>query len=124
MNNLWQRFRDGLGRTRERLQGQVGGLLGLKGEVDEATRERLEEALLDADVGPGTAERLIENARLRMGREPGLDLEAALEAEAAALTGARRASFAPGPERPWVALIIGVNGAGKTTLAGKLAASF
>ncbi|HEV2105759.1 MAG TPA: signal recognition particle-docking protein FtsY, partial [Candidatus Eisenbacteria bacterium] len=30
--------------------------------------------------------------------------------------------FAPGDERPWVALIVGVNGAGKTTLAGKLAA--
>jgi len=122
--NVWNRLRDGLKKTRDRLGGQLGGLLGLKGAVDPATLETLEEALLAADVGPATAERLVERARLLMGREPALDLRAALERAAAELLGGRPGTFAPGAERPWVALVIGVNGVGKTTLAGKLAAGF
>ncbi len=122
--NLWNRLRDGLARTREALGGQVGTLLGLKGVVDGPTRERLEEALLLADVGPATTERLIERAVARMGREPELDLRAALEACASEILGARQVRFEPSGETPWVALVVGVNGVGKTTLAGKLAAGF
>jgi fused signal recognition particle receptor len=121
--DLWGRFRAGLERTRTRLGESLGGLLGRRGAVDAASLEQLEEALLAADVGPATAEQLIERARARMGRED-LDLRTALERSAADLLSERRASFEPGPERPWVALVTGVNGVGKTTLAGKLAASF
>jgi fused signal recognition particle receptor len=121
--NLWTRLREGLARTRERIGGELGGLLGLKGAVDPATLERLEEALLAADVGPATTERLLELARARMARDPGLDLRRALERSAAEILGAGPAPFAPGEETPWVALVVGVNGVGKTTLAGKLAAS-
>lgn len=120
--NLWGRLRDGLARTRDRIAGQVGGMLGRTGPVDAETLARLEEALLAADVGPTTTERLIARARERMGREPGLDLRAALERCATDILGAHRARFEPAGEVPWVALIIGVNGVGKTTLAGKLAA--
>lgn len=122
--NLWQRFRSGLQRTRERLEQTLGAALGRSGVVDGEARERLEEALLAADVGPATAERLIQLAEERMRRERALDLRHALEATAAEMLGRNRARFEPGVERPWVALLIGVNGAGKTTLAGKLAASF
>jgi len=122
--DLWTRFRDGLARTRAALGEQVGTLFGVKGSVDAETIERLEEALLAADVGPATTARLIERAVARMGREPELDLRRALEGCAAELLGAKRASFEPASESPWVALVIGVNGVGKTTLAGKLAARF
>jgi fused signal recognition particle receptor len=122
--NLWQRFRDGLKRTRDRFGEQVGGMLSLRGPVDAATRETLEEALLAADVGPATAERLLSDAENLMRRSSELDLRGALEQGAAALLGGTRTTFAPGPERPWVALVVGVNGVGKTTLAGKLAAAF
>jgi len=66
---LWDRFRSGLAKTRERIGQQVGVALGLRGPVDPATRERLEEALLAADAGPATAERLIERAEARLGRD-------------------------------------------------------
>jgi fused signal recognition particle receptor len=59
-----------------------------------------------------------------MGREPGLDLRAALEATAAEITGAKRLRLAPEGARPWVVLVVGVNGTGKTTLTGKIAAAF
>jgi fused signal recognition particle receptor len=118
--NLWSRVRAGLTRTRERFGKHIGVLLQRR-TVDPETRLQLEEALLAADVGPATAERMIDRAEERMKREPDLDLRAALERTAIEITGTHRRSFAPGSERPWVALLVGVNGAGKTTLAGKLA---
>jgi len=122
--NLWERFRSGLARTRERIEQQVGSLLDRRGSVDAHTRTRLEEALLAADLGPAATERLIQRAEERLRRDPELDLRAALERTAAELLGRADVRFEPGPERPWVALLVGVNGVGKTTLAGKLAASF
>lgn len=124
--NLWNRFRNGLQRTRDAIVGGLGAALGRGGPVDAATLERLEEALLAADVGPDTADRLIERARRLVGAERDLDLRGALERAAADLlrgTG-EPARFEPGPGGPWVVLIVGVNGAGKTTFAGKLAARF
>jgi fused signal recognition particle receptor len=121
--SLWQRLRAGLQRTRDRLEQQVGALLGAR-TVDPAARAHLEEALLAADVGPATTDRLIEEAESRLRRDASLDLRAALILTAEDILGAKRAAFEPGPERPWVALMVGVNGVGKTTLAGKLAAHF
>ncbi len=125
--SLWNKFRDGLQRTRSAIVGGLGAALGLAGPIDPETLEKLEEALLAADVGPATTDRLIELARKRMAQERGLDLRGALERSAAELLrgGGEPVRFEPGPgERPWVALIVGVNGAGKTTFAGKLAARF
>ena len=121
---LWGRFRDGLQKTRERLTGQVGALLQLRGPVDAGTLASLEEALLAADVGPATTERLLERAQDRLRREPALDLRAALERTAREMLASPGARFEPAGQKPWVALLVGVNGVGKTTLAGKLAARF
>ena len=125
--NLWNKFRDGLQRTRDAIVAGVGAALGRSGPVDAATLEALEEALLAADVGPDTTDRLIEQARRLMGQEHSLDLRGALERAAEEmLRGSREpVRFAPGPgQHPWVVLVVGVNGAGKTTFAGKLAARF
>ena len=121
--SLWERVRRGLARTRETLTGAVGAALGRRA-VDAATLESLESALLAADVGPATADRLIAEARTLLARDSSLDLRAALERAAAQLLSRARSEFAPGAESPWVALLVGVNGVGKTTFAGKLAARF
>jgi fused signal recognition particle receptor len=120
--SLWNRFRQGLERTRERLTAGLGAVLTRRGPLDDATRAALEEALLGADVGPATTEALLERAALRV-RRGDVDLRTALEAAALETLGAS-ARFEPGAEKPWVALLVGVNGVGKTTLAGKLAARF
>jgi fused signal recognition particle receptor len=129
--SLYSRFRAGLQRTRERLVEQVGGLLQRRGPVDAAALASLEDALLSADVGPATTDRLLEQAQDLLRRSPELDLRAALERATAAIVSASRARFEPpsapgeaGSAGPWVALLVGVNGVGKTTLAGKLAARF
>ncbi len=140
--SLLSRLRAGLARTRERLTGQVGALLQRRGAPDPEALARLEEALLAADVGPATTDRLLDQARALLQQEPGLELREALEQSATRILGGSGACFAPGPAgsgpgptlragapgaaapRPWVALLVGVNGVGKTTLAGKLAARF
>jgi fused signal recognition particle receptor len=121
--SLWDRFRRGLSRTRDALTQAVGAALG-KRTLDPATVEQLEHALLGADVGPATTDRLIAEARKALDKDATLDLRAALEHGAASLVGSKQAAFAPGTEKPWVALLVGVNGVGKTTFAGKLAASY
>jgi fused signal recognition particle receptor len=123
--DLWSRFRDGLARTRGRLGQALGSLLPLQGPVDAAARERLEQALLEADVGPATAERMIELAAQRMRGARDTDLRAALESVATEMLSRPAPPLEPGPASagsPWVLLLVGVNGSGKTTLAGKLAA--
>jgi len=120
--NLWNRFRSGLTRTRERLGERIGTVLRRTGRVDPETRATLEDALLAADVGPSATDTLIAEAEARMKREPDLDLRTALERTAAGML--RAVPFAPAPPAPWVALVVGVNGAGKTTLTGKVAGAF
>ena len=112
---MFARLRESLGKSRRALTQELAAAAFDPG--DEAAWERLEEALIAADVGvPATAElvRRLE-ARGAIG-----DLNEALAEEMAALLGD------PGrlgvSEKPAVVLVVGVNGTGKTTTIGKLAA--
>jgi fused signal recognition particle receptor len=124
--DLWGRLRQGLRRTREQVGQALESVLRGGGAPDAESRQRLEEALLQADVGPATAERLIALAEARMRGARALDLRAALEQTAAEMLALPGPPLEPGPAGtgPWVLLLVGVNGSGKTTLAGKLAAHF
>ena len=108
------RLRDSLGKSRRALTDQLAA--AAFDPADDEAWERLEEALIAADVGvPATAE-LVQ--RLEGRGEVG-DLTDALVEEASAMLGQ------PGrlnvQERPSVVLVVGVNGTGKTTTIGKLA---
>jgi fused signal recognition particle receptor len=110
------RLRDSLGKSRRALTEQLA--LEAFDAADDAAWERLEEALIAADVGvPATAE-LVQRleARDALG-----DLGDALVEEAATLLerdGGARLAVHDGPS---VILVVGVNGTGKTTTIGKLA---
>ena len=108
------RLRESLSKSRRALTEQIAA--AAFDPTDDEAWERLEEALIAADVGvPATAE-LVQ--RLEARGELG-DLGEALGEEVAALLGE------PGilhvQERPSVILVVGVNGTGKTTTIGKLA---
>jgi fused signal recognition particle receptor len=108
------RLRDSLGKSRRALTGQLAA--AAFDPADDEAWERLEEALIAADVGvPATAELV---GRLEARGELG-DLTDALVEEASAMLGE------PGTiavrEKPSVLLVVGVNGTGKTTTIGKLA---
>jgi fused signal recognition particle receptor len=117
-------LRRGLERTRQRFAENLSGLFAGRREVDAPLAQALEEALIAADVGPATAERLLAAMREELDRDPRADAREALERAVRGLLSRAEGRFEPGPERPWVVLVLGVNGAGKTTLAGKLASHF
>ena len=51
------KLRAGLGRSSEKLGGNLSGLLG-RGKLDDAMLEEIEEALIASDLGPATAARV------------------------------------------------------------------
>jgi fused signal recognition particle receptor len=114
-SGFFSRLRDSLGKSRRALTEELA--LGSFDPDDDAAWERLEEALIAADVGvPATAE-LVQRLEARGGDG---DLAAGLQEEIARMLGE------PGrlelEAQPSVLLVVGVNGTGKTTTIGKLSA--
>jgi fused signal recognition particle receptor len=111
---LFSRLRDSLSKSRQALTAELASAAFDPGDAE--AWERLEEALIRADVGvPATAE-LVQRLEAR----PDLtDLNAALAAEIATLLG--EPATLDVRADPSVLLIVGVNGTGKTTTIGKLA---
>jgi len=108
------RLRESLSKSRRALVAEIGASFD---PGDEEAWERLEEALIRADVGvPATAE-LVRRLEARGGLT---DLSEALADEVALLFG-EPPTLASAPEAPTVVLVVGVNGTGKTTTIGKLA---
>jgi fused signal recognition particle receptor len=109
------RLRGSLSKSRRALTEQIAA--AAFDPSDSLAWERLEEALIQADVGVTATAELVR--RLEARGELG-DLGDALADEIATLFGD------PGilhvQERPSVILVVGVNGTGKTTTIGKLAA--
>ena len=112
---FFSRLRDSLGKSRRALTEEISVAAFDPG--DSASWERLEEALIAADVGvPATAE-LVQRLEAR---GEATELAPALQEEIARLLG-EPARLEVGA-RPSVILVVGVNGTGKTTTIGKLAA--
>jgi fused signal recognition particle receptor len=117
-----RRLRESLSKSRQALVEEISASLFDK--IDEETWERLEEALILADVGVPTTAEVVE--RLEQEVEGGVvpaDGEAVRERLIEIL--AEVASNGRGPidlsGEPAVLLMVGVNGTGKTTTIGKVA---
>ena len=95
--------------------------------LDIDTLEELEEALILADLGARTAERVLQEVNARVKNkaiEAGDGLrEGVIDILRDIMTGAMPAAAINQP-RPWVLMLVGVNGVGKTTTLGKLAHHF
>jgi fused signal recognition particle receptor len=119
---FFRRLRENLSKTREALSAEIQATL-FEGDLDSATWERLEEALIMADVGARTTAEVV--AKLETEAEAG-GLEGG-EALSGRLTELLADLARPGEGRidlthdPTVIMVAGVNGTGKTTTIGKLA---
>jgi fused signal recognition particle receptor len=111
---FFSRLRDSLGKSRRALSEQLQA--AAFDPADDASWERLEEALIYADVGVRATAELVR--RLEARSELG-DLGDALADEIAALFG--EPPTLDVRHEPAVILVVGVNGTGKTTTIGKLA---
>jgi fused signal recognition particle receptor len=111
---LFSRLRDSLSKSRHALTAELASAAFDPGDAE--AWERLEEALIRADVGvPATAE-LVRRLEARQGLT---ELNSALAEEIAALLGEPPTLDVHAD--PTVVLVVGVNGTGKTTTIGKLA---
>ena len=114
-------LRTRLGSAREALGTRLAGVRG-RDEVDAATWDKLEEALILADVGVATSTALLARVRERAGAEgvsDGADVVDLLKAEIIGrLDGVDRSLSERASPSVW--LFVGVNGVGKTTTIGRL----
>jgi fused signal recognition particle receptor len=118
---LFKRLRESMAKTRQALGTEIQATLF--GPLDEHTWERLEEALIMADVGASTTAAVVETLEAEAGAgeiEGGEALSERLIALLAETTrvGDGRIDIR---SRPTVIMAVGVNGTGKTTTIGKLA---
>ncbi|MFN2617139.1 MAG: signal recognition particle-docking protein FtsY [Thermoleophilaceae bacterium] len=119
--SLFRRLRDNLSKTRQALGQELQA--SVVGGLDDEAFERLEEALIYADVGVPTTARIVERLELEAGAGElgdGRDLGPRLR-ELIAETARGREARIDLTARPAVILMVGVNGSGKTTTIGKIA---
>ena len=118
-----ERLRQGLRRTREGILGRLGSLFRSGATAGDWSGD-LETALIQADLGPRAAERIVAAVVAGAGGSAPPSWEGVRDAARSVLRDILSAGppAPPGPRQPpRVILVVGVNGGGKTTTAGKLA---
>ena len=119
------RLLSGLHKTRQALKENLEAVFSRK-RIDAETLEELEEALILADLGVQTTEKVLQEVNKRVKQKT---IEAGESVRAGVVETLRDILLAATPTsapdmtfpRPWVLMMVGVNGVGKTTTLGKLA---
>jgi fused signal recognition particle receptor len=122
----------GLQKTKEGFLAKITKAIAGKSTVDEEVLDKLEEALVSADVGIDTTLEIIARIEKRVAKDKYVntsELNTILQQEIEAiLVDAKEQSYTnfqtPGSGKPFIILVVGVNGVGKTTTIGKLAYNF
>lgn len=119
---LFSKIKEGLKKTRTAVVGQIDSMLGSFAKIDDELYEELEELLVIGDVGVRTAEKIVDELKVRVKKEGITDpshIHILLEAIIIEmLSGGEELDIST---QPSIILVIGVNGVGKTTTIGKLA---
>jgi fused signal recognition particle receptor len=124
MNNIFNKWKEGLTKTSKATFGQIATLLGAT-EITDETWEDLEALLVQADLGIETTDFVLDAIENRVDRDGIIRsdvLKQALRQELRA-----RLDMPPAvqfDQKPAVILIVGVNGSGKTTSIAKLGLRF
>ncbi len=118
----FSRMSKGLSKSSSKITQGLSDII-TKSKLDQDALDRLEDVLIEADLGPVTAARLIETfSKDRFGKDISEDeiKEALAENIADILEPVAQPLMIEKPEKgPYVILVCGVNGAGKTTTIGK-----
>ncbi len=121
-DGVFKRLREGLSRSRQALGAELSS--SFTDRVDEETWERIEEALILADVGAPTTAAVVRRLEDEVeagevgGGEALRERLIELLAETATPEGELRIDLSA---KPAVLMVVGVNGTGKTTTIGKVA---
>ena len=127
-----QSLDEGLKKTKEGFFAKITKVFAGKNTVDDEVLDKLEEALIGADVGLDTTIKIINKIEGRVKHEKYLtevELNTILQEEIKnVLVDADDTSYKnfeiPEGKKPYVILVVGVNGVGKTTTIGKLAHNY
>jgi fused signal recognition particle receptor len=122
----------GLEKTKESVFSKLSKAIIGKSKVDEEVLDKLEQILVESDVGVETTLKIIDRIEQRVAKDKYLgtsELNKILKQEIVELLQENqqeeRESFAfPKSDIPYVIMVVGVNGVGKTTTIGKLAYQF
>ncbi|MBI5756700.1 MAG: signal recognition particle-docking protein FtsY [Nitrospirae bacterium] len=117
--NFFTKLGNKLTRTKDKLIGTIDTLLSGWKKVDPALLEELEEALISADIGALTSEKLIGKVKKDKVNEPEA-VKTSLKEGILSILSQHEGRLILPDARPAVVVIIGVNGTGKTTTIGKL----
>jgi len=118
------RLSSGLSKSTNKITTGIADVLTKK-KLDQDAVDMLEDALIEADLGPKTAAKVIEDfSKDRFGKD--ISEDEIKEALAETVTGilepvAKPLEITKPADGPYVILMTGVNGAGKTTTIGKMA---
>jgi fused signal recognition particle receptor len=123
---VFDRFKKGLGRSRENLVGKVAELFTGRENYSPEVFESLEELLIESDLGVDLSLDLAEKVetRLKKSKVSGDDIDSVLTLMRDTLRNELEglaATEEPAQGSPHVIFLVGVNGVGKTTTAAKLA---
>ena len=132
LKNLdFERLKNGLSKTRNRIFNGINEAITGKAILDEKTLDEIEEILITSDIGFDTSEKIIENARVKLRSEKdrtNLNIIETVKTElkSVLVEGDEKNNNSNDLDKfkPYVILVVGVNGAGKTTTIGKLAHNF
>ncbi len=125
MDNLFDKWKNGLDRTRKVTFGRIATLFGAS-EITAETWDELEAMLVQADLGIDTTESIIKSLRKvveQNGYTHATELRECLREDLLN-------RLLPSPEidfsgqKPAIILLVGVNGSGKTTTAAKLSKQY
>lgn len=123
---------EGLQKTREGFLSKITKAIAGKSTVDEEVLDKLEDALVSADVGIDTTIAIIEKIEKRVARDKYINttelnkiLQQEIENMLADAADNNYKNFElPALTKPYIILVVGVNGVGKTTTIGKLANNY
>lgn len=126
--SVFERIKQGLGKTRASLTGGMADLFSVGKKIDEDLLEEIETTLLMADVGVTATSEIIGSLTDKLQRNQLKDGEALRKALRNELHGLLKDVTKPlvvdSGAKPYVILMVGVNGVGKTTTIGKLTKKF
>ena len=119
----FNKFKKALSKTRTLLSGKLKTLF--KNPLDEATFEKLEQILFEADLGSTCTQDFVSHVRAFVRKNPNATskeiMKAMRERALEIFTEPPRHTPSIQTARPHVILVVGVNGGGKTTSIAKLA---
>ncbi len=128
MKNIFERLRDGLGKTRDNFTSKIDALFNSSKVIDDDFYEELEDLLILSDVGYKTTMEIMESLEKTLKNDKVRDSASvkgvlkSLLTEKLNVDGDTKVEVKNEGLR--IILIIGVNGVGKTTTIGKLASKF